>query len=146
MKELMEKQNPIPAVTHESRCKYAKILLLDDNPVDNLVNRKLIQTSRFSDTILAYESGYDVLTYLRNEPLEQLPDIIFLDIIMPKMDGFQFLDEFATLPGEIRERVRIVMLSTSDSFKDLNRANKNRYVCRFLNKPLTPEMLQAINV
>ena len=143
---MMEKQNPVTTTTSETRCKYARVLLLDDNQVENIVNRKLIETSRFAETVVAHESGYDTLTYLRNEPLENLPEIIFLDIIMAKMDGFQFLDEFATLPEEITSRVRIIMLSTSDSFQHLNRANKNRFVYRFLNKPLTKEVFAAINI
>jgi CheY-like chemotaxis protein len=145
MNPLMEKQNPVTTITRQTDCRYAKVLLLDDNPVDNLVNRKMLQSAKFAGAVLAYESGYDALTYLRNEPVEQLPEIIFLDILMPKMDGFQFLDEFATLPEEIRSRVRVIMLSTSDSFQHLNRANKNKYVYRFLNKPLTEEVLSAIH-
>ena len=67
--------------------------------------------------------------------------------MMPMMDGFGFLDEFAKLPEEITKKCKIVMLSTSESFKgETNRANKNRYVYKFLNKPLTEQVLAAINV
>jgi CheY-like chemotaxis protein len=75
-----------------------------------------------------------------------LPDLIFLDIMMPIMDGFGFLDEFAKLPDDITQKCKIVMLSTSESFKDLNKANKNRFVYKFLNKPLNEQVLTALNV
>ena len=66
--------------------------------------------------------------------------------MMPQMDGFQFLEAFEKLPEDQRMQMKVVMLSTSESFKDLNRANKNPYVRKFLNKPLTLQVLQAINV
>jgi CheY-like chemotaxis protein len=66
--------------------------------------------------------------------------------MMPGMDGFGFLDEFDRLDDSIKKKTRIVMLSTSESFKDLNRANQNKYVNKFLNKPLTEAMLNALNL
>ena len=66
--------------------------------------------------------------------------------MMPVMDGFAFLDEFAKLPEDITKNCKVIMLSTSESFKDLNKANKNRFVYKFLNKPLTDQVLAAINV
>jgi len=66
--------------------------------------------------------------------------------MMPEMDGFQFLEEFEKLQVSIQQKCKVIMLSTSDSFKDLNRANKSKFVKKFLNKPLTENILQAINV
>jgi len=75
-----------------------------------------------------------------------LPGVIFLDIMMPGMDGFAFLEEFDKLPDPVRKTSKVIMLSTSESFKDLNRANQNRYVYKFLNKPLNQPMLNAVHV
>ncbi len=141
----MEQHNSITTQTPETGCRFAKVLLLDDNTVDNIVNRKLIEETHFAATILPYESGMEVLNYLRNENPEELPQIIFLDILMPIMDGFRFLDEYAVLSPEIHSRIKIIMLSTSESFEHLNRANKNRFVYKFLNKPLNEMVLDAIN-
>ena len=126
--------------------KYSNVMLVDDNPMDNMVNGQLIDSCGFAKKHKAFESAMETLQFLRTAAPQDLPEVIFLDIIMPGMDGFQFLDEFEKLSDDIRKRCKIVLLSSSDSFKDLNRANKNKLVKKFLNKPLTIEMLSAINV
>ncbi len=128
------------------KARYKTVLLLDDNALDNFVNKKLIEISGFGESIHVHESGITALEFLSKAKDEDLPDILFLDIMMPIMDGFQFLEEFDKLPEKVRTKAKIVMLSTSESFKDLNRANKNSFVYKFLNKPLTEAVLNAINV
>mgnify|MGYP003444148822 CR=1 FL=1 len=126
--------------------KYSNVMLVDDNPMDNMVNGQLIASCGFAKKCNSFESAKETLEFLNSADAEELPEVIFLDIIMPEMDGFQFLDEFDKLSESVRKRCKIVLLSSSDSFKDLNRANKNKLVKKFLNKPLTIEMLAAINV
>lgn len=126
--------------------KYNKVMLVDDNPLDNMVNGKLMQTTGFAANTFSFESGKETLEFLKKASADEIPEVIFLDIIMPQMDGFQFLEEFEKLGDAILAKCKVVLLSTSDSFKDLNRANKNKLVRKFLNKPLTPEILSAINI
>lgn len=123
-------------------------MLVDDNELDNFINKKLVEAESFAGSALVYTSAQSALSYLKSNSgsLDLVPDIIFLDIMMPEMDGFGFLDEFEKLPDPVKTKCRIVMLSTSDSFKDLNRANQNRFVKRFLNKPLNAQVLAALNV
>jgi CheY-like chemotaxis protein len=128
----------------ENRCRFKKVMLIDDNEIENFVNKKLIETTEFSAETECCLSAESALEQIKNCSPDELPEIIFLDIKMPGMDGFGFLDEFALLPDDIHQRVKIIMLSTSESFKDLNRANKNRFVYRFLNKPLLQQALDAI--
>jgi CheY-like chemotaxis protein len=123
-------------------------MLVDDNELDNFINKKLLENEKFAEAVLVHQSAQsaiDELNKLQNSP-EQLPQIIFLDIMMPHMDGFGFLDEFGKLNDGIKKKCKIIMLSTSESFKDLNRANQSRYVYKFLNKPLNKLVLDAIQL
>ena len=127
-----------------NRHKY--VMLIDDNPLDNFVNRKMLETNEFAENVIVCESGAAALLHLKSCPVSELPELIFLDINMPGMDGFQFLEAFTMLSEMHHRTCRVIMLSTSESFKDLNRANRNRFVRKFLNKPLTPQVIGAIKI
>ena len=128
--------------------KYPLVMLIDDNELDNFINKKLVESESFAGQTLIHASAQSALDHLKGSAgtPDQVPDVIFLDIMMPEMDGFAFLDEFEKLPDAVKSKSRIIMLSTSDSFKDLNRANQNKYVKRFLNKPLNAQVLGALNI
>jgi CheY-like chemotaxis protein len=128
-----------------SGTKYKSVLLIDDNDIDNFINKRLIEKSGFAAEVVEKNSGQGALSFLQEAAgSNELPDVIFLDIMMPVMDGFEFLDAYAKLPQTVISKPKIIMLSSSESFKDLNRANSNRHVFKFLNKPLTEAVLGAI--
>jgi CheY-like chemotaxis protein len=128
--------------------KYNIVMLVDDDEIDNFVTKKMIDDNHFAKKLIIKLTAEDALNYLKKEQNspEELPDLIFLDILMPVMDGFAFLDEFDKFNDTVRKKCKIILLSTSESFKDLNRANKNKYVSKFLTKPLIEAALNAINV
>jgi CheY-like chemotaxis protein len=125
--------------------RYRQVLLIDDDPDSNFVNSWILKKD-FADEVIALESGPDALEYLRKQDnlKLQLPEVIFLDIRMPVMDGFGFLGEFARLSESIRESCRIIMLSSSFDKKDYQRAMDDPHVVKFINKPLTPQALEDI--
>lgn len=135
---------------NSSNYPYPVVMLVDDNDIDNFINQKMIEGCSFSGQILIHTSSKSALEFLKNlerseEKLRNdlIPDLIFLDINMPIMDGFQFVEAFGELPGEFH-RTRIVMLSTSINPSDIERAEANQHVLRFINKPLTKEHLDEL--
>lgn len=126
--------------------RYNSVLLIDDSEIDNLYNKGIIEKNGFCKTITTSTNAKQILEQFKKAAVSDLPDVVFLDIMMPEMGGFSFVEEFAKLSPDAHKKCRIVLLSSSDSFKDLNRANKNPFVRKFLNKPLTEKMVEAIYV
>ncbi len=126
--------------------KIGFVMLVDDNETDNFISEKIIEMSNFADKIIAMDSGSSALEYLQananNE--ENIPDIIFLDINMPFVDGFVFLFEFEKFNSLIKSKSKIVILSSSDNKKDIDRIVDNPYVINYVVKPLSPEALKKI--
>ena len=124
--------------------RYERVMLIDDNSMDNFINKRLIESCEFASDIIICNSGKEALDYFNSG--QEIPSLVFLDINMPEMNGFEFLEAFENLPADIHKQCKVLMLSTSESFKDLNKANKNRFVKKFLNKPLTIDVLKAIKI
>lgn len=131
--------------------KYRTVMLIDDNEIDNLINQKMIEAAAIAGNIYTHTGAKSAIEFLRNmEKLEVakevLPDVIFLDIDMPLMDGFQFLDEFEKLSEATKKMCKIVMLTSSINPQDVNRTKKYPNVKLYLNKPLSHESIQKVNV
>lgn len=128
--------------------RFNAVLLIDDNEIDNFINERIISSSGFCDhgNITVKNSADAALAYLREMDVnsEKIPDFIFLDLNMPVKDGFGFLAEFAELNENIRKKSRVVVLSSSISPDDINRASTNPFVHKYLNKPLTDKYLEAL--
>ena len=131
--------------------KYRTVMLIDDNEIDNLINQKMIEAAAIAENIYTHTGAKSAIEFLRNmEKLdvasEVLPDVIFLDIDMPLMDGFQFLDEFEKLSANTKKSCKIVMLTSSINPQDFDRSKKYSNVKLYLNKPLSHDSIQKINV
>jgi CheY-like chemotaxis protein len=127
------------------KMKHNLVLLVDDDADNNFVNTWILK-KEFAEEVVAKQSAQEALNYLRNRSnlRLELPSIIFLDIRMPVMDGFAFLNEYDKLSDHIKERSQIVMLSSSFDKSDYNKAMENPNVVKYINKPLTPEALIGI--
>ena len=127
--------------------KFERVLLIDDNDIDNFINERMITTTNFGKGVVVKTSSDQALQYLKKtvETPEQLPQVIFLDLNMPVVDGFGFLAEYESLPDSVKKFSKVVVLSSSISPDDINRASTNQYVAKYINKPLNEKYLDAIN-
>ena len=127
---------------------YYAVMLIDDNEIDNLINQKMIEAACITQHIYTHTGARSAIEFLKNiEKLEDvanqiLPDVIFLDIDMPLMDGFQFLDEFEKLKETSKNKCKIVMLTSSINPQDVNKSKEYAYVKKYINKPLSQENLE----
>ncbi len=124
--------------TKQLRC----IVLIDDDEGDNFFHERAINRSGLAAQVISYLDPEDALDALATAQVA--PELIFLDINMPQMTGWQFLEAYEALDAERRQSIVIVMLSTSPDPADQRRAQENPVASGFLSKPLTPEGLAAI--
>jgi len=125
-------------------------MLIDDNEIDNFINKKMMEGCNFSEHIYVHTSGKSALEFMKN--LETMgnhgksifPKIIFLDINMPIMDGYQFISEFEKFPDEFKKDTSIVILTTSLNPDDGVKSGKISYIIKFINKPLTQKILNSL--
>ncbi|WP_316794639.1 response regulator [Pedobacter frigoris] len=126
--------------------KPRKVMLIDDNEVDLKINSKIITISKLFDDIILCRSGEEGLSYLNQhaDNEAELPDFILLDIQMPEMDGFDFLEIYKKFPKSIKDKCLIAILSSTLDFGDIKKAEANPYVIKLLKKPLFPKELEEV--
>ena len=126
--------------------KYKKVMVVDDNQIDLYIAEMVMATTKFAEQVICVGSAKEALDYLKplHDRPDELPLLIFLDINMPEMTGFDFLDEYKNLPENIRKKCIIMMLTTSLDESDRKQAEENVFVQRFLNKPLDREKIAQL--
>jgi CheY-like chemotaxis protein len=128
------------------RYKYNCAMIIEDNIVDIYIAEHYLKINYFAKNVILKESPGDALDYFINfsQTPEELPRIIFLDIRLPEMDGFEFLAEYEKLPRFITEYCSIVMLSSSNDPNDLERIKLNPRIKAFISKPLNKKSLLSL--
>jgi len=128
--------------------KIKCVLLIDDDEPTNILHQIIIEDAGVTNNVKVAQNGLDALEYLNKCKHSKsseaiLPDLIFLDINMPGMNGFEFLESYQKLPPELRTGIVIVMLTTSLNPYDMEKLN-NLGVKALKNKPLTESILSEI--
>ncbi|OFY84961.1 MAG: hypothetical protein A3F72_18435 [Bacteroidetes bacterium RIFCSPLOWO2_12_FULL_35_15] len=134
-------------------CKvpYKLVLIIDDSSIDNFVNQKMIELNRFSEEVIAFTRANKALEYLiglgkNNLQASEIPSFIFLDLNMPIMDGHEFIKQFKTLPDEITEKCKIIVLTSSVNPFDPIIVNDHKHILTFLSKPLLKNNFDLIDL
>ena len=122
------------------------VMLVDDNETDNFISKRIIEITKFANNVEVKNSGKCALDYLKENQndLGRLPDLIFLDINMPIVDGFVFLYEFEKFNDAIKDKCKVIILSSSDNKRDIDKIVNNNHVIKFITKPLTETALEEV--
>lgn len=122
--------------------KFATIMVVDDSLPDRFIAEKLICRANIAEKVIIKESAIDALAFLTDSGnKDKMPQVIFLDIRMPEMDGFEFLEQFKKLPSNTVAACHIYMLTSSSYADDKSRAQSFSFVKGFISKPLTETVL-----
>lgn len=120
--------------------QFDAIFLVDDDPINNLINKRLLSKTGLSQNIREFLGGEDALLLLKEVP-DKDHLLIFLDINMPVLNGWEFLNRY--LENFPTRNDRIIILSSSIDFQDRQRAQEYHIVAGFLEKPLTLEKIAS---
>jgi CheY-like chemotaxis protein len=121
-------------------------MLVDDSPDDNFFHEREIKKANSENIVITKDSGQEALDYLRSEKDTHYPhpDLIFLDINMPGMNGWDFLQEYGRLGKELQSSALIIMLTTSENPDDEARAKALGFISDYITKPLTKALMDGI--
>jgi len=123
-----------------------RIVLIDDDPITNLVNTRLF-TKHLPSKIEVYSNPLVALANLKELALTgrgDFPHYIFLDINMPEMEGWDFLDAFQDFPETVQKNCKIIILTSSVDFCDVERSKRYNSVWDFISKPLTSDRIVTL--
>lgn len=117
-------------------------MVIDDNEFDLFLFEKLFTLKEVAHTVLKFNYAGDALLFLKEASAEEWPELIVLDIHMPVMTGFDFLDEYENIRRLKNGRSNILMISSSLDKEDNRKADESDLVFALLNKPVNMEVVE----
>lgn len=135
-------------MNEEQSLSFEKVMIIDDNRIDLYIAARMITKYNFGKTVLQYSSAIDALKYLEENQknIPQLPEVIFVDIYMPGMSGFEFMVEYDKLPTALKKHCKAFIISSSKDEQDLAKANSDKNILAMKEKPITKEFLNEIKI
>lgn len=125
-----------------------KILCVDDDPITLMLYKMVIAKATLAETVIVAKNGQEALEYydnLKSEESKDYPELIFLDLNMPVMGGWEFLDNFiAEKFSPFNEKTKIIVLSSTIDPKDIEKVKNYPIIMDFISKPVTKEMLEQL--
>jgi CheY-like chemotaxis protein len=123
-----------------------KTMLIDDSEIDLFIHRRFLELCQFSKELIAFKSAETALELLKNPNASEPPNVIFLDLNMPVLDGFSFLELFMQLPEKILNHTRIVVLTSSNSVADREQVFLYKNVIQMITKPIKQSDVEALRI
>ncbi len=126
--------------------KIESCCIIDDDPIFIYGTKRLMKEIDFCDSIMVYNNGQDALDGLLelSESGQKIPPYIFLDLNMPIMDGWEFLEQFSKIPSNKIKKTTIFIISSSVDPRDLEKVKNYKAVNNYILKPITPTDLETV--
>lgn len=124
----------------------SRVFIIDDDPIHQRIAQIIISKYNLFDEYFSYTDAQVALDFLQEntENIELIPGVILLDLNMPVIDGWDFLEAFETLKEKLKSIIKIYIVSSSVDEKDLIRSKQYASVKGFISKPLTPDIIRTI--
>lgn len=123
----------------------SKVFIIDDDSIHQRIAQIMIEKHNLFDSYKSYTDAQQALNFLRDHSKDTsaLPDVILLDLNMPVIDGWDFLDMFEQLNKDLKKKIRIFIVTSSVDEKDKLRSQTYSTVCGFISKPLSPDIIRT---
>jgi len=128
--------------------KYKNVMIVDDDPVTIIIGERLVKITGFSENVACYTNSVDAFEYLKQQFAVgisgDLTQLIFLDINMPGLSGWDFLDMYNSISATVNPRPLFAVFSSTIDKEDMNKALSYSFVKNFFPKPLKKEHLEIL--
>lgn len=130
----------------ELQPKFETVMIIDDNAIDLYVCSRMTTKNNFGKRVLEYSVATDALHYLQDnqDNFSELPQIIFVDIYMPLMSGFEFMKEYDKLSPALKNHCKVYIISSTIDNEDIVKSHSDKNVVSFQVKPITKDFLDRI--